>query len=142
MEPNSPPAGSFETKALVGKSLVAPIKSRGLWIPVRTKITVPFLLIAIAMAAVVAFILYQIVFENIDQRFNTQLVETGKLASEWMVQEENARLATLRILAFTTGVGDALQARDAEALRKASLGNTIGNQEDAVEFLDTGENWS
>ncbi|HEX7556769.1 MAG TPA: HD domain-containing phosphohydrolase, partial [Leptolinea sp.] len=71
-------------------------------------------------------------------RFNTQLVETGKLASEWIVQEENARLGNLRILAFTTGVGDALIARDTEGLRKASLGNTIGNQEDAVEFLDAG----
>ena len=39
-----------------------------MWIPVRAKITLPFILIAIAMAAVVAFLLYQIVFENIDQR--------------------------------------------------------------------------
>jgi hypothetical protein len=107
------------------------------WIPVRAKITVPFLLIAVAMAGVVAFILYQIVFENIDHRFNTQLVESDKLASEWMIQEENTRLATLRILAYTTGIGDALQAKDADALREAALGNTIGNQEDAVEFLDT-----
>jgi HD-GYP domain-containing protein (c-di-GMP phosphodiesterase class II) len=108
-----------------------------IWIPIRAKITAPFLLIAIAMAMVVAFIIYQIVFENIDQRFNTQLVESGKLASEWMVQEENVRLASLRILAFTTGVGDALQARDPEALRKATFGYTIGHQEDAVEFLDS-----
>lgn len=106
-----------------------------MWVPVRVKITLPFILIAIAMAVFVAFLLYQIVFENIDQRYNTQLVESGKLAAEWMVQEENTRLATLRILAFTSGVGDALQARDAEALRLAALGNTIGNQEDAVEFL-------
>ena len=102
----------------------------------RAKITLPFILVAMAMAAFVAFLLYQIVFENIDQRFNTQLVESGKLASEWMVQEENARLASLRILAFTVGVGDALQARDAEKLRLAALGSAIGKQEDAVEFLD------
>ena len=108
-----------------------------MWIPVRAKITLPFILVAIAMAAFVAFLLYQIVFENIDQRFNTQLVESGKLASEWMVQDENARLASLRILAFTVGVGDALQARDAEMLRLAALGSAIGKQEDAVEFLDS-----
>ncbi len=97
----------------------------------------PFILIAMAMALAVAFILYQIVFENIDERFNTQLVENGKLASEWMVQEENTRLADLRLLAFTKGIGDALQARNAEALRIAALGPTVGNEEDAVEFLDT-----
>jgi HD-GYP domain-containing protein (c-di-GMP phosphodiesterase class II) len=108
-----------------------------MWIPVRAKITLPFILVAMAMAAFVAFLLYQIVFENIDQRYNTQLVESGKLASEWMVQEENARLASLRILAYTVGVGDALQDRDAEMLRLIALGSTIGKQEDAVEFLDT-----
>jgi HD-GYP domain-containing protein (c-di-GMP phosphodiesterase class II) len=97
----------------------------------------PFILIALAMAAVIVFILYQIVFENIDQRFNTQLVESGKLASEWMVQEENTRLAALRVLAFTTGVGDALLAKDPETLRLIAWGSTIGTQEDAVEFLDT-----
>ena len=107
------------------------------WISVRTKITIPFILIAILMAVAIAFILYQIVFENIDQRYNTQLVESGKLASEWMVQEENNRLNDLRLLAFTVGVGDALQARDAEALRIAVLGPTVGYQEDAVEFIDT-----
>ncbi len=108
-----------------------------MWIPVRAKITVPFLLIALAMAVVVAFVLYQIIFENIDRRFNTQLVESGKLASEWMVQEENTRLANLRIHAYTKGVGTALQSGDSEALRKATLGHAIGSQEDAVEFLDT-----
>ena len=133
----APTSSTVETKKTAAiRSVIPGVLSR-MWIPIRTKITAPFFLIAIVMAAVVAFIIYQIVFENIDQRFNTQLVESGKLASEWMVQEENARLATLRILAFTTGVGDALQARDAEALRKATFGNTIGNQEDAVEFLDT-----
>ena len=137
MEPTFPTAASFAVRSPTDNLKAIPGKPAGMWIPVRAKITLPFLLIAVAMAAVVAFVLYQIIFENIDRRFNTQLVESGKLASEWMVQEENARLANLRILAYTIGVGDALQARDAEALRKATLGNTIGNQEDAVEFLDT-----
>lgn len=108
-----------------------------MWIPVRAKITIPFLLIAVGMAAVVAYILYQIVFENIDQRFNTQLIESSKLASEWMVQEENAKLSNLRILAYTTGVGEALLSKDPNSLRSATLGNIIGNKIDAVEFLDT-----
>ncbi len=108
-----------------------------IWVPVRAKITLPFLLIALAMAAVVAFIVYQVLFENLDARFNNQLVEGGKLASEWMVQEENARLDTLRLLAFTEGVGDALRDRNPDALRKITWGTVLGHQEDAVEFLDT-----
>jgi len=130
-------AVTINTKATAVNNTEIPGKQSGMWIPVRAKITLPFLLIAVAMATVVAFILYLIIFENIEQRYNTQLVESGKLASEWMVQEENTRLANLRILAYTVGIGDALQAKDAQTLRTISLGNTIGNQEDAVEFLDT-----
>ncbi len=114
----------------------APVKVSGLWIPIRAKITLPFLLISLAMALGMAFVLYQIIFDNIDQRFNTQLVESGKLASEWMVQEENLRLETLRLLTYTQGVGDALKAGNSEALRQATWGLTVGHQEDAVEFLD------
>ena len=126
MEPKPPYNSIYETETPTAKRLVIPGVQPRMWIPVRVKITGPFLLIAIVMAVVVAFIIYQIVFENIDQRFNTQLVESGKLASEWMVQEENAQLAILRILAFTSGVGDGLQAWVVEDLRKASLGYTIG----------------
>jgi HAMP domain-containing protein len=112
-------------------------KAAGLWIPIRAKITIPFLLISLAMAAGMAFVLYQIIFENIDQRFNTQLVESGRLASEWMVQEENTRLETLRLLTFTQGVGDTLKAGNSDQLRLETWGLIIGHQEDAVEFLDS-----
>jgi HD-GYP domain-containing protein (c-di-GMP phosphodiesterase class II) len=106
------------------------------WVPVRAKITLPFLLIALAMAVVIAFIVYQILFENLDARFNNQLVENGKLASSWMVEEEDARLDTLRLLAFTQGVGDALHDRNADYLRQLTWGTVLAKQEDDVEFLD------
>jgi HAMP domain-containing protein len=136
MDISSPSTAAKKDKAPTTKHTTFSSALSRMWIPVRAKITLPFILIAIAMAAVIAFILYQIVFENIDQRFNTQLVESGRLASEWMVQEEDTRLASLRLLAFTMGVGDALQARYPETLRLIALGGTIGSQEDAVEFLD------
>lgn len=125
--------------------MAKPARGRASWLPgvfsrvrvsVRAKITAPFLIVALAMAALAGFLLYQVVFENLDQRFNNQLLESGQLASEWMIQEENARLTSLRILSRTDGVGEALLARDSEALRKAALGYAIGNQEEAVEFLD------
>ena len=108
-----------------------------IWVPIRTKITLPFLLISIAMAIGMAFVIYQIIFENIDQRFNTQLVETGKLASEWMVQQENQRLGTLRLLTNTQGVGDEVKAGKSDQLRVDTWGLVIGHQEDTVEFLDS-----
>jgi HAMP domain-containing protein len=113
-----------------------PDKLPGQRIPVRTKITLPFLLVTVAMAAVLASILYQVVFENLDRRVSVQLVESGKLASEWMVREETSLLTDLRVLAFTQGVGDALREGDAKSLRAGALGTIIGNREEAVEFLD------
>ena len=109
----------------------------GLWIPIRAKITIPFLLISFAMSIGMAFVLYQIAFENIDQRFNTQLVASGQLASEWIVQTENQQLDSLRLLSYTQGVGNALKAGDSDQLRTDTWGFIVGHQEDDVEFLDS-----
>ena len=105
-------------------------------IPVWTKITLPFLLIAVIMAGVLSIILYQIVYENLDRRVSIQLIESGKLASEWMIRQETALLTDLRVLTYTQDIGDALRTGNAGALRAVALGTIIGNRMSAVELLD------
>ncbi len=104
--------------------------------PIRVKITLPFLILAIFMAAGAAYVITQIVFDTIEERFTNQLIEAGKLASEWMVREEQSRLETLRELKNVNGVVEAIRAGDAESFRELTFGITINRQEGAVEFLD------
>ncbi len=116
-----------------GKS---PRGGRQVRIPIRTKITLPYLFLALVLAAGVSLLVTRIVFDTIEERFSNQLIEAGRLSAEWMVREEDSLLETLRILARTTGVPDLVQSGDAEGLRQSTFGVVVNNQEDAVLFLD------
>jgi HD-GYP domain-containing protein (c-di-GMP phosphodiesterase class II) len=104
--------------------------------PFRLKILLPFFGLGLGLVIGGAIIVSQIIFESVSERFTNQLIESGKLAAEWMVQEEDALLTSLRYLSFTSGVPEALRARDAERLRELTYSIAINQQAAAVEFLD------
>ncbi len=109
-------------------------------VSIRAKITLPYILLALMLAAGAAYVVTQIVFDSIEERFTNQLIEGGKLASEWVVREEDRLLETLRLLAYTQGVAGSLKESDIEGLREMTFGAVVNNQEEAVEFLDAGGN--
>jgi putative nucleotidyltransferase with HDIG domain len=83
-----------------------------------------------------AYVVTQLIFDTIEERFTNQLIESGKLASEWMVREEDELLETLRLLSHAEGVAQTIKEGDAEKLRQLTFGITLDHQEEAVEFLD------
>ncbi|MEP6987717.1 MAG: cache domain-containing protein, partial [Chloroflexota bacterium] len=105
-------------------------------VPIRFKITIPFILLALVLAVAGAYVVSQIVFESLDDRFTNQLIEVGKLASDHMVQEEQERLKTLRLLANMDGIAEALVLKDAERLRTLALPVAVNAHEEAIEFLN------
>jgi putative nucleotidyltransferase with HDIG domain len=106
------------------------------WVSLRTKIILPYVLLALALAAGVAYVGTQVVFDSIEERFVNQLIEAGKLSSEWMVREENRLLETQRLLAHTEGIPEAIKSGDAERLRELAYPVAVNSFEEAVEFLD------
>ncbi len=108
----------------------------GVRIPIRLKIILPYLLLSMALAVGAAFVITRIVFDSLEERFTNQLVESGKLASEWMYREEERMLANIRLLANAGGVPEAIAAHQAEELRRLTLGIVVDNRSEAVEFLD------
>ncbi len=104
--------------------------------PIRAKITLPYLLLAILLAVGAALLVTRIVFDTLDERFTNQLIESGKLGSEWMVREESRLLETLRLLAYGEGIPQAVQTGDADQLRELAFGMTVDHGEDSVLFLD------
>jgi putative nucleotidyltransferase with HDIG domain len=105
-------------------------------VPIRTKIIIPYLILAAMLALGAAYLITQVVFDSLEERFTNQLVETGKLASEWMVREEVRLLETINLIANTTGVPEAMTARDADSLRALTFGIAVGKSEEDVVFLD------
>ena len=103
----------------------------------REKIILPYLALALLLAIGAAFIGTRIVFDSIEERFINQLIEAGKLSSEWMVKEESRLLESQRLLAHAEGVLEAVQAGDAEKLRTLAYPIAVNSGEEAVEFLDS-----
>ena len=103
--------------------------------PIKYKITVPYLLLTIVIALGAFLLVRRIVLETVDERYNNQLYEAGKLAASAMVNLETKQLDTLRLLTYTQGVAEAVQNGDADQLQTLALGIAINNQISAVEFL-------
>ena len=106
------------------------------WFSLRTKIILPYLFLALLLAIGAAVIGTRVAADSIQERFLNQLVEAGRLASEWSVREENRMLATERFLAHAEGLPEAIDARNAEKLRNLIYPITVNYQEEAVEILD------
>lgn len=105
-------------------------------LPMRIKITLPYLILALLFALGAAYIVSQVVYESVQDRYFNQLIATGKQTSDWMVREEDRLLASLRLMANTQGVADALKSGDAEALRALILPLIVNTDEEVVDVLD------
>src|SRR5512133_2746360 len=111
-------------------------RDRAVRVPIRIKITIPYLILSVILAVAAAFLITQIVVENVQERFNKQLYEAGKISSELSVSYEAQLLETERLLANVDGLAAAIQSNDANKLRSLTLGIIANDQQEAVEFLD------
>ncbi|GAP12272.1 adenylate cyclase, family 3 [Longilinea arvoryzae] len=132
LSPNTRPTAGAQAAKPVKKDQAAP----RVRMPVRFKITLPYLLLAVILASAAALIISQVMLDSIQDRFLNQLLETGRQSSDWMVREENRMLSTLRLVANTQGVAAAVQSGDAEGLRSLTLPAIVNAGEETVEFLD------
>lgn len=105
-------------------------------VPIRTKITIPYLVLSIILAVAAAYLITQLVVENVEERFNKQLFEAGKISSELVVGYEMQLLETQRLLANAEGVSSAILSNDPDTLRSLTLGIIANDQQEAAEFLD------
>jgi putative nucleotidyltransferase with HDIG domain len=110
--------------------------SAKLTLPLRMKITIPYLLLAILMIIGAAYIVTRVVFDTIEERYTNQVIETRKLASEWIVQEERELLEGLRLIQGTQGLITAMEAQDSAALRDIALPIAANEGIGSVEVLD------
>ena len=112
------------------------IPVRRVRVPIRIKITIPYLILSLILAVAAAYVITQLVVENVEERFNKQLYEAGKISSELMVNYESQLLQTERLLANAQGVSTAIQSNDPNTLKSLTLGIIANDQQEAVEFLD------
>lgn len=104
----------------------------GIW----AKIILPYFLLTLVIAGVGTFVLTNLVTSSLQDRINNQLIDAGRIVSTGMVQYEQGRLQTLRAVANTEGVAEAVVAGDSQALA-ALVPQIIANSNaSAVELVD------
>lgn len=109
-------------------------------VPIRAKITIPYLVLSLILAVAAAYMITQLVVENLQERFNKQLFEAGKISSELMVSYESQLLESERLIANVEGLSQAILANDADDMRDLTLGIVANDQQEAVEIFDRAGN--
>ncbi len=74
---------------------------------IRWKIIAPYALLTVAIALAGTYLVTRLVAGSLDERFNNQLAEAGRVASDSLVRTERGHLEAVRAIAFTEGVPDA-----------------------------------
>jgi len=78
---------------------------------IRWRIIAPYAGLTIALAIAGTYLTTRLVGGSLDERFNNQLAEAGRVASDALVRRERAHLETVRAIAYTDGVGAATASR-------------------------------
>jgi len=105
--------------------------------PVQLKIILPYLILAILLAIGGGYIVTQVALDAIEDRFTNNLIESGKLATTWMVEEEKRKLESLRLIAHLENLPEAIGNGTAEQIRELIYGVVLNSKEEAVEILNT-----
>ncbi|MCB8928754.1 MAG: HAMP domain-containing protein [Ardenticatenaceae bacterium] len=75
---------------------------------IGSKIVLPYLLLTLTVAGIGAFVVVNLVTGTLHERFNNQLLDSGRVVAESMVRYEEDRLAVLRQVSNTEGVPESV----------------------------------
>lgn len=131
------PKKMIDQQGIAANQKIIPRKVR---VPIRAKLTLPYLILSLILAVAAAYLITNLVVENVEERFNKQLFEAGKISSELVVNHETQLLESLRLLANVKGASAAILANDPNTLRSLALGIVVNSQVEAAEFLDLNGN--
>lgn len=81
---------------------------------IRWKIILPFAFLVVVLAAATTYLTTDLVQGSLDERFENQLAEAGRVAADTVARREDAHLEVSRSVSFTAGLKDAVDedARD------------------------------
>jgi signal transduction histidine kinase len=123
-------------RALTGRASEWRGTLSGLTASIGTKIILPYLLLTLVVAGVGAYVVTNLVTSSMQERFNNQLLDAGRVVSESMVRYEKDRLEVLRAVAGTQGVSESLVAGDRGTLSRLVPQIIANSNTNAVELLD------
>ena len=103
---------------------------------IRWKIVAPYVALTIVVAFAGTYLATNLVSGSLEDRFNNQLAESARVASDSVVRRERQHLEVLRTVAFTAGVSESVVAADEGALRGLVEPIAANSKTEYVEVLD------
>lgn len=109
---------------------------RGLRTSIGVNIILPYLILTSIVGGAGVYVVTNLVASSLQERFDNQLLDAGRIVADGMVGYEEIRLQALRMVVGTEGVAEALAVGDREVLA-GLVPQIIGNSKtDAVELID------
>ena len=139
----SPPYNRYQVEKAViqnlenNKNVIAQAKDkkRLFRLPLRFKISLPYLLLTIGLGVFAAFILTRVIFDTIEDRFQNQLLEAGKITHEWLVNKESSMLETIRYIANIEAIDESIVQSDLNKLRDYIYPIAVNEELDSIRLL-------
>ena len=88
---------------------------------IRIKVILPYLLLTLVIAVVGIYVVTKLVAGSLSERLNNQLLESGRVVSDFFARQELEHVSNARLISFTRGVGTAFLENDTDALRSLTL---------------------
>lgn len=104
---------------------------------IRFQISMPYLILSLFFTLAVTYITTRVVFDSAEERFANQLVESGKLSSEWMVLEEDQLLESLHLIVNTTGLAEAVSSEKIDTLHRFIYPLAVNSQVEDIEIINS-----
>lgn len=96
----------------------------------------PYAFLTVMLAVAGSYIATQIVTGSLEERFDNQLAEAGRVVSDGVVHKERQHLEIVRAASFTAGVDDAVLNDDTDALGSLLLPIVTNSAVERLEILD------
>jgi putative nucleotidyltransferase with HDIG domain len=84
---------------------------------IRWKIVLPYAILTVLLAAAGSYLVTRLVTGSLEERFDNQLVEAGRVVADATVRTERGHLEVVRAVSFTKGVPEAVGSGDTADLR-------------------------
>ena len=79
---------------------------------IRLKVILPYLILTLIVAVTGVYVVTRLVANSLSERLTNQLLEAGRVVSDGIARQEIKHLEVARIVAYTRGVAEAMDASD------------------------------
>jgi signal transduction histidine kinase len=105
-------------------------------VSIRFKVILPYLLLTIVVAVTGAFVVIRLVSSSLDERLTNQLLESGRIVSDQLAQQELKQVGAARLIAYTLGLSDALHAGNTDQVRALATPVAGGLDVESIRVFD------